>query len=78
RLIAPSVPKEEGNLSITFNVTDRGSVRSVERVRVDESIELSASRFIRQLRRAKFRPRVIAGETVTTEKMEQTYVLPQS
>lgn len=78
RLIAPSVPKEEGNLSIAFNVTDRGSVRSIERVKVDESIELAASRFIRQLRRAKFRPRVVAGETVTTKKMEQTYVLPQS
>ncbi|EGG29579.1 hypothetical protein IMCC3088_1621 [Aequoribacter fuscus] len=75
RLLPPAVPAEEGNVTLSFNVTDRGSVRNVKRIEVAEGFDGLAGKFIRYLRHAVFRPHVIEGTTVTREGVEQTYVL---
>lgn len=78
RLLPPAVPKEDGNVRLSFTVTDRGSVRSVERIEVAEGFDGAAGRFIRLLRKATFRPKIVDGQTVTLQDIEQSYVLPES
>ena len=75
RLLPPAVPAEEGNVSLSFNITDRGTVRNVKRVSVAEGFDGLAGKFIRYLRHAVFRPQVLEGATVTREGVEQSYVL---
>jgi hypothetical protein len=78
RLLPPAVPKEDGNVRLSFTVTDRGSVRSVERVEVAEGLDGATGRFIRMLRKATFRPKIVDGQTVTLQDIEQSYVLPEA
>ena len=78
RLLPPAVPKADGNVRLSFTVTDRGSVRSVERVDVAEGLDGATGRFIRMLRKATFRPKIVDGETVTLQDIEQSYVLPET
>lgn len=75
RLLPPAVPAEEGNVTLSFNVTDRGSVRNVKRIEVAAGFDGLAGKFIRYLRHAVFRPQVVEGATVTREGVEQSYVL---
>ena len=75
RLLPPAVPADEGNVTLSFDVTDRGSVRKVKRVEVEDGFDGLAGKFIRYLRHAVFRPQVIEGATVTREGVEQSYVL---
>jgi tetratricopeptide (TPR) repeat protein len=75
RLLPPAVPTEEGNVSLSFNITDRGTVRNVKRVEVAEGFDGLAGKFIRYLRHAVFRPQVLEGASVTREGVEQSYVL---
>lgn len=75
RLLPPAVPPEEGNVSLSFNITDRGTVRNVKRINVAEGFDGLAGKFIRYLRHAVFRPKVVDGATLTREGVEQTYVL---
>jgi len=78
RLLPPAVPEADGNVRLSFTVTDRGSVRSVERVDVAEGLDGATGRFIRMLRKATFRPKIVDGETVTLQDIEQSYVLPET
>jgi len=78
RLLPPAVPEADGNVRLSFTVTDRGSVRSVERVDVAEGLDGATGRFIRMLRKATFRPKIVDGETVTLQDIEQSYVLPEA
>ncbi len=75
RLLPPAVPADEGNVTLSFDVTDRGSVRKVKRVEVEDGFDGLAGKFIRYLRHAVFRPQVIEGATATREGVEQSYVL---
>ena len=78
RLLPPAVPLEDGNVRLSFTVTDRGTVRRVERLEVAEGMDGAAGRFIRALRKATFRPKIVDGQTVDLEGIEQSYALPQN
>jgi hypothetical protein len=72
-LLPDTVPESQANLLVEFDVSERGRVSHVERVDDGEDNEAVANRFMRQLRRARFRPRYDDGMPVATEKLVWAY-----
>ena len=67
---------EAGDILLEFGVNERGRVFDLERIDENEEADRSkANRVMRTLRKARFRPRLEAGEPVETEKVVRAYAI---
>lgn len=73
RPLPPAVGADEGNLLVEFGVDSRGETIDVERLDANESIDSTAVRLMRMLRKVRFRPRFQAGQPVETRKLVRAY-----
>ena len=73
--LPPAVAPEEGNVTLTFNVSDSGRVQEVERLDTNEELDSEAYRLMKRLRKTTFRPRFEAGQPVETQKLVKAYHL---
>ena len=71
RPLPDPVPAEQANVLLEFGVSHRGRVQDLERVDENESNEARAYRLMRKLRRTRFRPSLVDGVAVETEKVSR-------
>ncbi|MCP4468286.1 MAG: tetratricopeptide repeat protein [Halieaceae bacterium] len=71
--LPPAVKPEEADILLSFNVSDRGRVRELERLDENDIDERRASRLMRQLRNTTFRPRIEAGQPVEAEHIVKAF-----
>jgi hypothetical protein len=71
--LPPVVAPDEGDILLTFAVSERGRVRDLERMDDRELEDRRASRLMRRLRKTPFRPRFEAGRPVETEKVVKAF-----
>ena len=75
RPLPDPVPAEQANVLLEFGVSHRGRVQDLERVDENESNEARAYRLMRKLRRTRFRPSLVDGVAVETEKVSRAYYI---
>lgn len=71
--LPPAVKPEEADILLSFNVSERGRVRELERLDENDIDERRASRLMRQLRKTMFRPRIEAGQPVEAEHIVKAF-----
>lgn len=72
-----TVPQEQANLWVQFDVDKKGKVANLARVDESELDTGPANRVMRSLRRTRFRPRLAMGEPQDTEMVMRTYEIQQ-
>jgi hypothetical protein len=81
RPLPPEVSAEEGDFLVEFGVTRGGRVVNLVRLQepddenTNAAVAKETSRLMRALRKTKFRPRFVAGEAATTEKVVKAYAI---
>lgn len=71
--LPPAVAPQDADILLTFNVSERGRVRDLERVDNNEIDERRASKLMRQLRKTMFRPRIEAGQPVEASHIVKAF-----
>jgi len=77
RRLPATVPPEQANLLVTFDVNKQGKVLNIERVDTSDLAKGRANRVLRTLRKTRFRPRLALGEPLDTEGVTRAYEIEQ-
>lgn len=70
-----AVAPEQADITVAFDVNEKGQVRDLERMDENEVDSRQASRLLRQLRKTTFRPRFEAGQPVETEQIVKAFAI---
>ena len=73
RPLPSTVAEDEADITVAFDVDERGRVYDVERLDEDDNFNVPARHLMRALRHTKFRPRFEAGEPIETEKLVKAF-----
>ena len=77
RRLPATVPSEQANLLVTFDVNKQGKVLNIERVDSSDLTSGRANRVLRTLRKTRFRPQLAMGEPLDTEGVTRAYEVEQ-
>ena len=77
RHLPATVPQEQANLWVQFDVNKQGKVANLTRVDESDLEKGAANRVLRSLRKTRFRPRLAMGEPQDTEMVTRAYEIQQ-
>lgn len=77
RHLPATVPPEQANLQVEFDVNKHGKALNIERVDSSDLSSGRANRVLRTLRKTRFRPQLVMGEPQDTEGVTRAYEIEQ-